>query len=121
MMDSLSSRCDSNSRFERVLTSNAFVGFLLYDKQGPKISKKGATMLQSYYDIDNLQALIHFSQLPIRQMLVRLPTQELENVRKSDFLKLILYGKYLDSFCLITRAGTIDFDEFDPSMFQLYQ
>jgi hypothetical protein len=54
-------------------------------------------------------------------MLIGFSLKELENMRSSDFIKLILYGKYLDAFCLITMTGEINFADFDPLTFRRYK
>ena len=122
MPDSYFPRYDSNSASVTVDISNAFATFLLYDECGPKISNDTATLLWSY-GIDNQKELVVFSQLSIPKMLIGFPLQELENIRASDFIKLILYGEYfkIKKSLMIPTASLVDSAAFDPIEFRSYK
>jgi hypothetical protein len=86
----------------------AFGTFLLRDEKGPKIDHDSANLLW-LSGVVNHKIMISFSQLPIQRMLVGLTNWELENIRTSGFIKLIMYGEYIKDFSLITKKGSINF------------
>ena len=81
-----------NPALEPMPISDAFTAFLLYDKCGPRISYDTAILLWTYSIMDKKEFII-FSQLCIPRMLIGFPLNELENLRVSDFIRIISYGK----------------------------
>jgi hypothetical protein len=65
--------------------------------------------------------LVTFSKLSIQRKLAGLALRELEILRASTFVKLMLYGGFIEDFSLITKDGSINFTAFPPGRLQIYK
>ena len=97
----------------------AFAEFLLHDAKGPTIDRETVKLLARYEAVDQ-EGLILFTHFSLATILQALSNQELKELSRVAFQKLLLYGRYIVDRSLITKDGLIDLAAFVPFDYTLY-